>query len=193
MPNTVTSDDMEQYNHPDSWPDVTLYSTITTDDTVRYKYTLVEIKYCVDTKPQDQHANAHAQHALLMEALESSPNTDVKFIVILLGTAGYIYQDTHDQLQKLGIQGRSLSSLITNLHIQAVKSLTSIIGARRHNERKQQQRKQYYSASQPNRHPTKPSDKPNQSARPPAVSSNKKCKKQHTVKHPSRRKKRKKR
>lgn len=40
-----------------------------------------------------------------------------------LGAAGYIHKETHEQLQKLGISGKHLSSLINSLHIQAVKSL----------------------------------------------------------------------
>jgi hypothetical protein len=41
----------------------------------------------------------------------------------------YIYQEeTEEQLKRLlGISGQALNSLTTNLHIQAVKSLTRII------------------------------------------------------------------
>jgi hypothetical protein len=34
--------------------------------------------------------------------------------------------------------------MITNLHVQAVKSLTSIVGTRRHKERAQQKRKLFF-------------------------------------------------
>jgi ribonuclease HI len=144
MPNTVSEEIMTQINDPDSRPDITLYSTDSTDGTTRRKITLVEIKYCVDTKPEDQHAAAQAQHATLMTALEAAPNTCAELITILLGTAGYIYLETHDQLQQLGIQGRALKSLITNLHVQAVKSLTSIVGTRRHAEMSKHTRRFYY-------------------------------------------------
>jgi hypothetical protein len=79
-----------------------------------------------------------------MTALEAAPNTSAELITILLGTAGYIYLETHDQLQKLGIQGRALKSLITNLHVRAVKSLTSIVGTRRHAEMSKHTRRFYY-------------------------------------------------
>jgi hypothetical protein len=128
-----------------------LYSTDDTDDTNRRKITLVEIKYCVDTKPEDQRAAAQAQHATLMAALEAAPDTHAELIVILLGTAGYIYLETQDQLQKLGVQGRALTSLLTNLHVQAVKSLTSIVGTRRHKERSKHTRRSYY-CQPPTRH-----------------------------------------
>jgi hypothetical protein len=105
MPYTVSEEIMTQINDLDSRLDITLYSTDSTDCTTRRKITLVEIKYCVDTKPEDQQAAAQAQHATLMTALEAAPNTSAELITILLGTAGYIYLETHDQLQKLGIQG----------------------------------------------------------------------------------------
>jgi hypothetical protein len=144
MPDTVSEEIMTQINDPDSRPDITLYSTDNTDGITCRKITLLEIKYCVDTKPEDQHAAAQAQHATLMTTLEAAPNTSAELITILLGTAGYIYLETHDQLQKLGIQGRVLKSLITNLHVQAVKSLTSIVGTRRHTEMSKHTRRFYY-------------------------------------------------
>jgi hypothetical protein len=56
--------------------------------------------------------------------------------------AGYIYQEeTEEQLKRLGISGQALNSLITNLHIQAVKSLTRIIQARRKQEKQQWRKK----------------------------------------------------
>jgi len=61
-----------------------------------------------------------------------------------------IYKDTHEHLRKLGLSGRPLASLINNLHIQAVKSLTSIIGTRRHSERAQHQHKLRYGQPAPN-------------------------------------------
>jgi hypothetical protein len=149
MPSHVSDEDMAAINHPDSRPDITMRTTDDTDGTPRHKYTVIEIKYCVDTKPCDQHNKARAQHARLMSTIESAPNTQAELVIILLGTAGYIYNNMHEQLRKVGVQGRprrrALASLTTNLHVQAVKSLTGIIGTRRHQERKQNKRKLYYS------------------------------------------------
>jgi hypothetical protein len=145
MPSNVSEEDMAAINHPDSRPDITMRTTDDTDGTPRHKYTFIEIKYCVDTKPCDQHNKARAQHARLMSTIESAPNTQAELVIILLGTAGYIYNNMHEQLRKVGVQGRALASLTTNLHVQAVKSLAGIIGTRRHQERKQNKRKLYYS------------------------------------------------
>jgi hypothetical protein len=70
-------------------------------------------------------------------------NTEARLVTIVLGMAGYIYQkETEEQLLKrLGISGHPLNSLTTNLHIQAVKSLTRIIQARRKQEKQQWRKK----------------------------------------------------
>jgi len=94
----------------------------------------VEIKYCTaDTRPQPQQKRADLQHTALISALtKTRTNTEARLITINLGMAGYIYQDeTEEQLQQLGINGQALNSLLTNLHVQAVKSLTRIVQARR--------------------------------------------------------------
>lgn len=192
MPGSINPEDLAQYNQPDSRPDITMYSTSAQDGTTRHTYTLVEIKYGVDTKPEDQRANAQAQHAQLLTALNAAPNTNAELITITLGAAGYIYKETHEQLQKLGISGKHLSSLINNLHIQAVKSLTSIIGTRRHSERAQHQRKLRY--GQPASHQpshTSPTI-PAQPAQPSTINKNGKCRKPLTTTLPRQRKKRKK-
>ena len=101
------------------------------------KFTLVEVKYCVDTKPEDLLEKAQAQHTPLLQHLQQTPNTTEELRIILLGAAGYIYNSqTKEQLESLGIQGTALKSLLTNLHVQAIKSLTAIVNIRRHKERR---------------------------------------------------------
>lgn len=144
-----------------SRPDFTLYNEVSTEEGTTRRFTLAEIKYCVDTKPQDQLDRAKAQHAALACRLKQAPNTTVDTVVILLGNAGYIYEThTKEQLARLGIQGSALKSLLTNLHVQAIKSLTTIINIRRHGERKQHRRQ--LKRSTPGQHraprPRKPPD-----------------------------------
>ena len=126
-----------------SVPDITLYETEQQGRTTKHRYTIVEIKYCADTRPHPQQHRADQQHTQLTSALtQTRPNTEARVVTILLGMAGYIYQEeTEEQLQRLGIQGQALHSLITNLHVQAVKSLTRIIQARRQEEKKQWRKK----------------------------------------------------
>jgi len=144
-----------------SRPDFTLYHEVSTEEGATRRFTLAEVKYCVDTKPQDQLDRAKAQHAALACRLKQAPNTTVDTVVILLGNAGYIYEThTKEQLARLGIQGSALKSLLTNLHVQAIKSLTTIINIRRHGERKQHRRQ--LKRSTPGQHraprPRKPPD-----------------------------------
>jgi ribonuclease HI len=116
-----------------SRPDFTLYSEQQAEGAATRTFTLVEIKYCTDTRPQDQLERATAQHQGLLQRLkQSAPNTEAKLVVILLGSAGYIYRThTKEQLQGLGVTGPLLKSLMTNLHVQAIKSLTQIVNIRR--------------------------------------------------------------
>ncbi len=122
-----------QDNESQSRPDFTLYSQQQAEGTTTRTFTLVEIKYCTDTRPQDQLERATAQHQGLLQRLkQSAPNTEAELVVILLGSAGYIYRThTKEQLQGLGVTGQSLKSLMTNLHVQAIKSLTQIVNIRR--------------------------------------------------------------
>lgn len=126
-----------------SVPDITLYETKRQGGITKHRYTLVEIKYCTDTRPHPQQRRADQQHTQLTSALtRTRSNTEARVITILLGMAGYIYkEETEEQLQELGIQGQALKSLVTNLHVQAVKSLTRIIQARRQADKKQWRKK----------------------------------------------------
>lgn len=134
-----------------SIPDITLYEKKRRGKLIRRRYTIIEIKYCTDTRPHIQHQRADQQHTRLISTLvRSRPNTEARLVTILLGMAGYIYlEETEEQLQTLGINGQALNNLITNLHVQAVKSLTSIVQARRQQEKKQWRKKLRLSQRRP--------------------------------------------
>ena len=71
-----------------SRPDFTLYSEQQTEGKTIRKFTLVEIKYCTDTRPQDQLERATEQHqSLLQQLTRSAPNTEAELVVILLATS----------------------------------------------------------------------------------------------------------
>jgi hypothetical protein len=136
---------------PRSVPDMTLYEKNQTwkdyQEKIHRRYTIVEIKYCTDTRPEPQqtrtHVSTYIQHTGLISSLTKSRyNTEARLITIILRMAGYIYQEeAEEQLKRLGISGQALNSLTTNLHIQAVKSLTCIIQARRKQEKQQWRKK----------------------------------------------------
>ena len=85
----------------------------------------MEIKYCRDTKPEDQEARAIQQHRNLVENLQKyDPGANVKHCVLLLGVGGVIYKDVGKQLsENLGVKGHSLDSLLRRLHFQSVEAV----------------------------------------------------------------------
>jgi len=137
--------------HVKSIPDITLLDTVTENGQDWHRLTFVEVKYCNDTNPAAQREHAHQQHAqLLARVNQSDYYVKARLIVILLGAAGYIYSsDTQQPLTRLGVTGASQKTLMRNLHLQAVKSLTQIISIRRHKERKRRQKqlKHYYKST----------------------------------------------
>ncbi len=125
-PSMIAEYEQADNDKPDSRPDITLYWTEKSHGLLKRHYTFVEIKYCVDTKPQEQQANAEEQHKGLIQMIQKHDvNAEVRLVVILLGTAGYIYEDyTKKQLQEyLGVDAHALKSLVTNLHLQSVNPL----------------------------------------------------------------------
>jgi hypothetical protein len=101
----------------------------------KHKYTFVELKYCRDTQPQDQIMRAQEQHRGLLQAIRqhsSTTDTDMQLIVIPLGVAGTVYTSAKKQIkEKLGVTCAPLETLLRNLHLHAVHSLTRIIRYRR--------------------------------------------------------------
>ena len=96
-------------------------------------YTLVEIKYCRDTNPEEQIKRAEAQHADLACTLKMyDPTATIKRCNLMLGVSGAIYTSTVQQLQSdLGVDGPELSNLLKKLHLMAIQHLEKIWNYRR--------------------------------------------------------------
>jgi len=92
------------------------------------EYTIVEIKYCRDTRPEDQQARAEAQHTVLKEAIEQHDNTaKVTLVTLMLGVSGVIYKSMAAALEeKLGVTGDHLRSLLTKLHFAAIDGMDRV-------------------------------------------------------------------
>ena len=78
------------------------------------EYTLVELKYCRDARPEDQEARAEQQHLQIVQALKTHDTTaTVKHCKLMLGVSGAIYQSTIQHLKEdLGIEGSALDNLL---------------------------------------------------------------------------------
>jgi hypothetical protein len=69
--------------------------------TRRREYTVVEVKYCRDTKPEDQETRAVEQHRNLVETIKKyDTEAIVKHCVLLLGVGGVIYENVGKQLSE---------------------------------------------------------------------------------------------
>ena len=96
-----------------------------------YTVHLVEIKYCPDTRVEDQLARADDQHAALREQLERRGSQVVQ-TTVLLGAGGTVYkQHTVDALRTLGVNGERLLKITNKLNRLAADWAASIIGTRR--------------------------------------------------------------
>ena len=96
-------------------------------------YTLVEIKYCRDTNPEEQIMRAEAQHADLACTLKTyDPTANIRQCNLMLGVSGAIYTSTAQDLQSdLGVDGSELSNLLKKLHLIAIEHLEKIWRYRR--------------------------------------------------------------
>jgi len=114
-----------------SIPDIFLYEE--DPKTQRRKYTIVEIKYCRDTRQEDQEARAEQQHAAMQQQLKQyDPLSTVECCVLLLGVSGVIFKQTVQRLtDKLGVEGPLLKNLLTQLHHIAVEGLGKAWNQRR--------------------------------------------------------------
>jgi hypothetical protein len=86
---------------------------------------VVEIKYCKDTKPEDQEARAEKQHKELVSTLRKHDATaTVKHRTLLLGVGGAIYKEFGQTLSNdLGVRGRPLDTLLRKLHLKSVQAV----------------------------------------------------------------------
>jgi ribonuclease HI len=97
---------------------------------ILHTFTIVEIKYCRDTRPEDQWTRATEQHSALAQALTDLNNAGqpadkimVEQANILLGATGGIFTDTIETLKGLGVAGKALQDLLTDLHYTAIDGL----------------------------------------------------------------------
>jgi hypothetical protein len=97
------------------------------------QYTIIEIKYCRDTRREDQETKAVAQHQRLVDTLKKhDPEATVKHHNILLGVGGAIYTDMVNTMKdELGVTGRSLDTLLRKLHYTAVEEVGNMWKHRR--------------------------------------------------------------
>jgi hypothetical protein len=105
----------------------------------RLQIHLVEVKYCRDTDPEAQRDRAAAQHAELIRTLQTAAPGEtpplVQLHVIVLGAGGSLFKDTPATLASLGVPHGRVQRALTELHMQAVESLTSIMATRQRHAR----------------------------------------------------------
>lgn len=130
LPNTMP-DTLKEQLAKQSIPDVLLYRYDT--DTSTRHYTIVEIKYCRDTKTEDQEARATAQHQQLKSTLlEADPEAQVLYCTLMLGVSGTIYNDFIRHMKRdLGVTGQLLETLLRRLHHLAIQNLGKVWRQRR--------------------------------------------------------------
>ena len=113
-------------------PDLTLISEEAT--------ILGELKFCADTRPQNQMDRALEQHAETKKMLTTAGRT-VTMVPILVGNSGTIYNThTMEALRKLGVGTTQAKGCAKKLHLEAIRSLHSIVMTRRHLEHQNTQK-----------------------------------------------------
>jgi len=90
---------------------------------------LVEIKYCEDTRPQNQLNVAKEQHKDLCNILQGASAT---LHIILLGVGGTIY-NTHTlkPFKELGLDPQRVKKLASKLHVHSVNFAAKLVHTRR--------------------------------------------------------------
>lgn len=83
--------------------------------------------------PVHQITAAREQHHSTIQSIKYwDRKAHVRLVVIPLGVAGTIYTGvTEDLQQQLGVWGPALKTLLRNLHLHAIRTLTRIIKCRR--------------------------------------------------------------
>jgi hypothetical protein len=95
---------------------------------------IVEIKCCQDTSREEQLARARSEHIELIAELikEGYDRGHIRIVPILVGVSGTIYKDhTLAPLQQLGLSRAQAMKCAHKLHLQAIRSLHSIVKTRR--------------------------------------------------------------
>jgi len=90
---------------------------------------LVEIKYCEDTRPQNQLNAAKEQHKDLSNIFQGAY---VTLHIILLGAGGTIY-NTHTlkPFKELGLDSQRVKKLASKLHVHSVNFAAKLVHTRR--------------------------------------------------------------
>lgn len=89
---------------------------------------LIEVKYCDDTRHEDQLKRAAEQHKRLVSILKAQGCSKVSLHIILLGVVGTIYNSlTEVPLSKLGLDHCKVKKLTHSLHTHSVQYATKII------------------------------------------------------------------
>lgn len=97
---------------------------------------IIEFKYCKDTKPEDQLEKCMTQHSSLISDLRAA-GYKVEIVPILIGHSGTIYTShTLDNMKKLGISTYHARKCALKMHVDAINHLHSIVKTRRHLEPK---------------------------------------------------------
>jgi hypothetical protein len=87
---------------------------------------LVEIKYCEDTRPQNQLNAAKEQHKDVSNILQGA---SVTLHIILLGVGGTIY--TLEPFKELGLDSQRVKKLASKLHVHSVNFAAKLVHTRR--------------------------------------------------------------
>jgi hypothetical protein len=95
-----------------------------------FTVTLIEIKVCHDTKPEDQAARAAVQHSGTIAQLRPHYK-DVRQVTILVGARGTIYDSTLDALRELGVPTDKAKKALAKAHKSLCEHLQSIVSTRR--------------------------------------------------------------
>ena len=111
-----------------SIPDAMLYKPASPRGDKR-QYTIVEIKYCRDTQPEEQEKRAEKQHKELITTIQQyDPTAEVKAMHIAVGRVWHHLQiNLWKTRNNLGVTGSLLKGLVRRLHLHAVRSMTSIL------------------------------------------------------------------
>ena len=90
---------------------------------------LIEIKYCEDTRLQNQLSAAQEQHKGLCSILQG---TAVILQTILLGVRGTIYNNhTLEPFKELGLESQRVKKLASKLHVHSVNFAAKLVHNRR--------------------------------------------------------------
>jgi ribonuclease HI len=115
-------------------PDGLLYKPSTL--TKAAKYWIMEIKICRDTEPLDKMDQAKSQHKHLIDTIKTAdPKATVTYCPLLVGVTGTIYDHTIENLEILGVKDAALRKCIKEIHITAIKYLSTIYRTKRQAEK----------------------------------------------------------